>query len=84
MNSDKISVRAFPNPTNSYFTLSFSSIQKSAQFILIDVVGNIVFEKTINNQNKIDVACNGFSKGIYMYRVLGEDGISHSGKIIIE
>jgi hypothetical protein len=77
-------INTYPNPNNGQFTLSLPTINKQAQVQIYNVIGEEIYKATINsNDTEINLAEQPI--GIYLYRVLTEDGnIVGCGKVIIE
>jgi aminopeptidase YwaD len=78
-------VSFFPNPTKDFLNINFGTLTENKyQFLLIDINGKVVLDKTIDNPNlieKINIA--NFQKGIYLANLLAGDK-KISKKIVIE
>ncbi|MDD5571820.1 MAG: lamin tail domain-containing protein, partial [Bacteroidales bacterium] len=69
----------YPNPTSG-FANSYSAVS-GIQLKIFDVMGNVVFEKMINE--KQETLNWNFSNGVYFYHVKDKDKIIKTGKIVI-
>ncbi len=81
-NSDP--VKLFPNPNNGNFTISTPLLTGKAVVEIYNVLGEKVCNSTVNN-NTSQINMNVQAEGIYLYRVLTENGtLISSGKFIVE
>lgn len=64
----------YPNPAANYFTLQYSADQAgSAQVLLYDLTGRVVYEKqitTVSGLNAMDVATGDLSNGMYVVEII--------------
>ncbi len=73
----------FPNPSNGVVTISLPISITKSQVEIINVLGEIVFISTINNnQSTIDLSIQ--TPGIYFYKIINERAILKQGKMCIE
>jgi hypothetical protein len=82
--SDKMQFRIFPNPTKGEFNVQFSNFEegKSYQLKIFDLVGKLVFEKTINQEiDQLDLSQQ--NKGIYFIQLQSEGKVSKAEKLIV-
>jgi len=78
----KLSV--FPNPSKGQFILNISLKEKENFSIHIhDVMGQLVYEKSNQSKNNLDLDLSHKSKGIYFIKVISQENI-HTQKIIIQ
>jgi len=86
INNPKPQVAVYPNPNNGTFTLSVSNINAACNVEIYNILGEKVYDATLNQvqgDNTIDI--NSQSNGIYLYRVLKQDGgLIGSGKLVIQ
>ncbi|HTB32016.1 MAG TPA: T9SS type A sorting domain-containing protein [Bacteroidia bacterium] len=86
--SNKPSISLFPNPSPGLFTLAFAGQQNvvSGRIEVYNVLGEkvtIATLKQVQSDNRIDLTNQ--PNGIYLYRVISEDGnVLGSGKIIVQ
>jgi len=73
----------FPNPSNGIFTLSFNNCIKFCEIRVFDVLGKIIYQKIIANDNQASIDISNCSKGAYLVRV-SNDTMSITKRIIIE
>lgn len=77
----------FPNPSNDYFNISYSSIKKQELIInIIDVTGKIFYTKDVSSsvgENKYNLNLSSLSQGIYILRISGSDFVINK-KIAIQ
>jgi hypothetical protein len=81
----KNEISIFPNPSKGTFTLIVEGPQASVKNIEIyNVLGSLVMSEKLNgNNNLIDLGIQ--ASGIYLYRVLSNDGfVMGQGKLIIQ
>jgi sugar lactone lactonase YvrE len=80
--SINIQEKVLPNPNNGEFSIEISGLQKNYTLELINVLGQQILSKTLD-QSKTDISLNQ-NKGIYFYRIVSEDKVYSTGKIVIE
>jgi hypothetical protein len=75
----------YPNPASTYLTVDYSFIKiETTQFIIFDVFGRAVYSQYLYNQmGTISVELNDIAQGMYNYKVLSNDEIVVSEKMII-
>jgi phosphatidylserine/phosphatidylglycerophosphate/cardiolipin synthase-like enzyme len=79
-------ISVFPNPCNSYFTVSLSDkISYPLTINLYDISGKIVFKKILLNasQNSYTINTTNLSKGLYLLKVQN-DALNTIQKIAVE
>jgi hypothetical protein len=78
---------AFPNPADAYtsFTYSFpASSTPNSRLIVRDLVGNIVAESNLTDQNgTIKIYTEKLNDGVYFYSLLLEDQVYLTRKLIV-
>jgi hypothetical protein len=79
------SVSIYPNPFSSNTTISLKNIDlsNSTEFVLYNVLGEIVMSKMIH-QNSTDLDMNEIPSGVYIYHLLNDNKSIQSGKLIAE
>lgn len=71
----------YPNPSNGKISLNSSEI--NSHFIIINILGEKIFEtKTIAEQTEINLGNQ--KSGIYFYQIISENRYISTGKLIIE
>ena len=81
-NLEGMAFSVYPNPATDYLIVSGSLNKKRTQ--LINSMGTLVFEqKTTNGTDNIEIDVSGFPKGIYIVRIIGENG-GFSRKVLIK
>ncbi len=75
-----------PNPFNDYTLFTIHSLKTNLvySFELIDVVGKSVKSIKEITEKQFAVYRNGLSNGIYFYRIYSNEGITATGKLVIE
>ena len=74
--------RVYPNPTNNQFTVELVNANlKNVQ--LLDLSGKLIINKKPNYSNKLTLKTLNLNSGIYLIRILSDNGIINS-KVIIE
>ena len=73
----------YPNPFNTYIdiTVNDASIYNNFYLTIYNILGDVVINKTINKRLST-IETNDFPKGIYFYKLVGDDKSIHSGKLI--
>lgn len=69
-NFDKSTAKVFPNPTTDYFTITDNPYVKSLE--IFNIVGKQMAVTNFQNGDAINVA--GFPNGLYLVRMLDDDG----------
>jgi hypothetical protein len=84
--TEKAVVNVFPNPFVSATTIEISSAENQENAILkvFDMVGREVTTSRFGKSNKIILSRNKMENGIYFYQVYLKDGMTVTGKIILE
>jgi hypothetical protein len=72
-----------PNPTTGTLHLSLSEVNQNYQFILTDLLGNELLSQPIS-QTQTTLNISNYTSGIYLWRLVGSNGIIKSGKIVKE
>lgn len=82
--SNNQSFKIYPNPGSGIFNISLENIANNPQITVYNVLGQqVFFSKLTNIQTNINLSNQ--PKGVYIYRVLNENGESVStGRLIIE
>jgi len=76
-------VNIFPNPSKGSFKIQIDSDIKSGQLILLNSLGQYIFEqKIIQGTNEIKI--NGLPTGLYNYILLSDNQAIKNGKLTIE
>ena len=78
-------IQVYPNPVSNELNISHDlSVKEGAvHFEIMDVMGRVLINTTINNtNNQIDI--NQLSSGLYFYNVLQKDKLVQSGKLVVE
>ena len=79
--SDKLSLRAYPNPTNGNITLDLSPLKgNSANVKLMDVAGRIVETFSTNGENRTVIQQQ--SAGVYFVEVTDENKSVYTTRIV--
>lgn len=82
--SSSPSVKVYPNPSNGLFTIGLNNISGTPNVKIYNVLGQEIYTSQLKNLN---TQINLFSqpKGIYIYRVFSETGVSIStGRLVVE
>lgn len=74
----------YPNPSNGNFTLSMKTeIPGELQIVLYDVIGNIVVENSLSENDKLIFNLQHITSGQYTIRVTGNNFATHKNITII-
>ncbi len=71
-------LQIFPNPSNGNFTVSSNGLDNVKVF---DAIGNLVFNKFVNN-NSINVSTSNLNSGIYFVQVTANGNTSTSRMVV--
>jgi ice-binding like protein/type IX secretion system substrate protein len=76
-------VALYPNPSKGSFSVQFGATQpQGSTLTLYNVTGSVVGTRTLETQTtKVDV---NLAAGMYFYTISGQDGMTKSGKLIVE
>jgi hypothetical protein len=83
----------YPNPSDGSFTLTFPSMTEEEiehgeeaenDVFIFDVMGKVILEKKQTTAKAITIDLSAYPKGIYLVRVVDEDGNSKVKKVVIE
>lgn len=73
----------YPNPSNGIYTLQTNEINDTKSISIYTLLGQKIYDAVISsNETTIDISNQ--PKGVYLYKVLGEEGETKSGKLVIE
>jgi len=75
----------FPNPNNGQFTIQLSGISSQSSVEIYNVLGEKVFSRSNINYSTLKIDLSGQPNGVYLYRVMNENGnVVSNGKFVIE
>ena len=79
-------IQIFPNPNNGVFTLQSSGLSGKSSVEIYSVLGERIYAHPFTSQNpQFTIDLSNQPEGIYLYRVLDENGNSiGTGKLIIQ
>ena len=61
-------VAIYPNPNNGVFTLSINGTHAISHITILDLVGKIVYQKTVSTQQN-NIALRGLQNGVYFITI---------------
>lgn len=73
-------VKAYPNPVEKHFLLSFKK-RESFTLKLFSINGNLILSKKVTQENLIHLNMEAFHSGIYIFQIQGEDYIRNMSVI---
>jgi hypothetical protein len=73
-------IKVFPNPSNGSFTVDFDNLKNVKEIRILDLLGKIVFQKSINKQSKINI--DNLPSGVYILTVIDNENKMTNKKII--
>jgi len=87
VNEEKPEVKVFPNPNNGIFNLEFKT--QNSKFGTVEIynmLGEKIYSNTLNIEHStFNIDISNHSAGIYLYRVLSENGnVIATGKIAMQ
>ncbi|MBC7862683.1 MAG: T9SS type A sorting domain-containing protein [Bacteroidia bacterium] len=78
-------VKIAPNPSEGKFDISFSRPLQNAEIFIYDVSGRLVWEKkSINDTDKIQPDLSGKEKGMYLIKIMENNKLVRTEKILID
>jgi hypothetical protein len=80
---DKSTLVMYPNPSNGIYTLQTNEMNTAKSICIYTILGQKIHDAVISsNETIIDISNQ--PKGVYLYKVFGEEGETKSGKLVIE
>ena len=80
---DKSTIAIYPNPSNGIYTLKTNEMNAVKSISIYTILGQKIHDAVISsNETTIDISNQ--PKGVYLYKVFGEEGETKSGKLVIE
>lgn len=75
----------YPNPASHSFTVSVEKVSgvKDLSIRILSISGQLMDELTIKNK-ELAIDCSDYARGIYLYKLIGDDRTLDAGKISIE
>jgi hypothetical protein len=73
-------INVFPNPSNGSFTVDFGNLENIREIRILDLLGKIVFQQSINKQSKINI--DKLPSGVYILTVIDNENKMTNKKII--
>ncbi len=74
----------FPNPANNILNIEFRSIQENTSVQIIDMIGQVVFDMSEIDNNKISLDISTLSNGIYFVQAIGNNERLATKKLVIQ
>jgi hypothetical protein len=80
-------ITVYPNPFKDRFSVRMSTVQamqpgNQINFRLIDLMGNIVIDQEINNQNSFNFDLSELKSGTYIYLITSNNNVISKDRII--
>jgi hypothetical protein len=76
-------ISIYPNPASNSLTLSIPiNLSKKATLLITDVLGNMIYQKSINDSNEFTINISLWSDGVYFYELKGNKEIK-MGKFVV-
>lgn len=70
----------YPNPSSGRFTIA--NAEAASQLTVTNVLGDIIYQSKVTSpQTQVDLSNE--AKGIYFYKLIGENKLIHDGKLIL-
>lgn len=66
-------LRVAPNPTNGQVTLNYTETIQNGQVKIYNTVGTLVQQRTINNENQINLDISNIANGLYLVVIENEE-----------
>jgi len=82
-NKNKVDVSVYPNPNNGKMVIEYN-LQSDAIMQITDVAGKLINEYNLSAlNNKLEIHNNNLINGVYLYRIIDNNQILKTGKIVI-
>jgi uncharacterized delta-60 repeat protein len=80
---NKSAIVIYPNPSCGVFMIQSNEINDAKSISIYTILGQKIYDAVISsNETAIDISNQ--PKGVYIYKVFGENGETKSGKLVIE
>jgi len=80
--TEMLSTKAYPNPVSNLLSFEFEELV-TGELVLINQLGQIVANKSINRLNNVQLSTSGLPIGVYVYRATNSAGeLLSSGKVV--
>lgn len=76
-------IKIYPNPSNGVVNVSIENYSGNLNVEIYDINGRKVFYNTGNYSTDKAISLQGLQAGVYVLKLEGEDGLSHSEKIVL-
>jgi uncharacterized delta-60 repeat protein len=80
---DKSTIAIYPNPSNGIYTLQANDMNAVKSISIYTILGQKIFDAVISS-NKTTIDISNQPKGVYLYKVFGEQEETKGGKLIVE
>lgn len=77
------SIQVYPNPTKGAFTITFENLRR-ANVRIYDIMGNLIYQTSTQSKRLELSKADGFSAGLYIIQVSGENGQVINKKLIMK
>ena len=84
LNSNNISLEAFPNPFNDVTHITVSGINQKFDFELYDIIGRTQMRLPSLQTYQFDLHRQQLSAGVYLYHIIVAGEVAGYGKLVIE
>jgi hypothetical protein len=73
----------FPNKQTSSIEIFINWNDQSSYFELFNLQGQRLIKEPVNSRYR-NISCNNLNRGLYIYRITDQKGVSQSGKILLK
>lgn len=80
LNQSLKNITIYPNPSSN--TIEIQSDNKFNKVTIVSLEGRIVYDKSLDKTNSLQVDVSGFANGVYLVNVIDENGKLSSQKLI--
>jgi hypothetical protein len=85
LSNDNNIVKVYPNPNNGVFNFQFENTNQKGEIEIYNMLGKQVYNETLRQvQGDIRIDLSNEPAGIYLYRIIAEDGSAVNGKLVIQ
>ncbi len=76
-------IKIYPNPSNGIINVSIENYSGNLNVAIYDINGRKVLSNSLDFSTQTSISLQGLQSGLYVLKIEGNDGLSHSEKIIL-
>ena len=63
------SIKVYPNPAQNLITIEYGSVPENSRLFIVSMIGEIMENKMLNGNGKVDVNTSSYQNGVYLARI---------------